>query len=109
MKCIRIGLFVLAAFVVSSGLAHALTITGTLNGCGIGQGTWSCSITTANGNNYYISAPADGTEGFGNLNTTTEVFEKIDIENWKGKIVEVKGEINQDGELIEVDSVKLKK
>ncbi|WP_027183826.1 hypothetical protein [Desulfovibrio inopinatus] len=107
MKFIRTFLVAMTCVAVYAGVAGAVTITGTFNGCDIGQGMWGCSITTANGYDYYLSASADGTEGFGDLNTPNDVFETIDIDNWKGKTVILEGELNQDGELIEVDSIRL--
>ena len=97
----RLGFVIMMSFTaamigpVTAGAQDQITIIGEFQGCGFGQGIMGCSIKTLFGQTYY----------FDDAGSPAELFDRIDIDFWKGKMIQIKG--RRDGEIIILSDIGL--
>lgn len=104
MKTSQIVLIPLIAALVAPASAQTMII-GKFMGCGLGQGILECGIVTSDGAEYYL-ARAEGNPAVSS-NISDELFDRVDVDAWISKQVEVKADLGPHGEIINVHSIHL--
>lgn len=84
----------------------AVIIEGRLEGCSLGQGLFECRVSGTDGKEYYLNTEAGAAFPL-TTNTTEQVFNTIDTEGWRGKMIRIQGEVDAKGDLVKVSSVTL--